>query len=382
METVQKGIILLIKSAITGQAQPLPEEFDIRQAAPILLKNRLLTLGYTGAVNCGIDPQNSVMLKIQERYFEEYMLSDHQMQQLEKVFDAFEANGIQYMPLKGTVMKAKYPSHELRIMLDADILIREEQRRQIGPVMEQLGFTQISESDHEWNWLSCELKIELHKRLVSSDDKDYYAYFGEGWQFARHQSGNRYCMTEEDAFLFEFTHFTRHYCTSGVSVRHIIDLWVHLYSNEKMDLTYIRENLEKMRLGVFFDNVMTLIQAWFGDGKWDDRTEFMSDYIFRGGVRDSVWEQAKAIQKTGDAKAGKKHLLWSRIFPAKKHIEWNYPQLKNVPLLFAWVARWFLLLTVRRKNVENRTNAMQNVSQESAQAHLDGLAYVGLQFSE
>lgn len=382
MDSIKKGIILLIKSAITGQAQSLPEEFDIRQAAPILLKNRLLTIGYTGAVNCGIDPDLPVMEKIQEKYMEEYMLSDHQMQQLARVFAAFDANGIQYMPLKGTVMKPMYPAHEMRIMHDSDVLIREEQREQIGPIMEQLGYAMMSEADHEWNWLSDELKIELHKRLVSSDDKDYYSYFGDGWQFAQKQSGCRYSMTQEDAFIFEFVHFTRHYCTSGVSIRHIIDLWVHLRSNEAMDSPSIREKLEKMRLGTFYDNVMTLIRAWFYEGQWDSRTEFMTDYIFSGGVSNALWEQARALQQTGDSGAGKKHLLLSRIFPAKKHIEWNYPQLKNVPLLFAWVARWFLLLTVRRKSVENRTNAMQKVSKESARAHLDGLAYVGLQFSE
>lgn len=39
---------------------------------------------------------------------------------------AFDAGGIDYMPLKGSILKDLYPRHEMRMMGDADILIRME----------------------------------------------------------------------------------------------------------------------------------------------------------------------------------------------------------------------------------------------------------------
>ena len=50
MDATKRGIILLIKSAITGEALSLPEGFSIQIAAPILKKCGLVTLGYAGAV--------------------------------------------------------------------------------------------------------------------------------------------------------------------------------------------------------------------------------------------------------------------------------------------------------------------------------------------
>lgn len=381
MDAIKRGIIMLIKSAVTGEQLNLPEDFSLSQAVPTLQAHGLTALGYAGAANCGIDPDSPLMLKLQEEYLLQYYTSDCQLKRLQQVFDTFEENGIDYMPLKGTILKYLYPSHEMRSMCDGDVLIHPEQRAKIAQLMEQLGFKPLSESDHEWNWKVPELKLELHKRLVSSDDKDYYSYFGDGWQFAKKQDGCRFSMTEEDAFIFEFVHFARHYCTHGVSVRHIADLWIHL-RHHTPDTAYIRTQLGKMRMDVFFDNIMTLIGVWFNQQPWDEKTEFISDYIFTGGVSKALSDRARAAQNTGSAKSANSMVMMHRLFPAKKHIEWNYPQLAKLPLPVAWVARWGMLLTVRKSHIATRREEMDSVSVENVENHLKGLEYAGIQFSE
>lgn len=382
MDTARRGIIQLIKSAITGEALALPEGFDIQTAAAILKKRGLVTLGYAGAVNCGIDPELPVMVSLQDQYLMEYYRSDCQLKRLQQVFGAFEENGIDYMPLKGTVMKSLYPSHEMRPMCDADILIREEQYSLIRPVMQQLGFRDAGESDHEYIWKCDELLLELHKRLIPTYHKDYYGYFGIGWQKAVLQEGHRWGMSKEDTYLYDFTHFTKHFRTSGVTCRMIIDLWLYQRSFLEMDKTFIQREMDKLGLGEFYGYIQHLISAWFCDGPWDDRTEFISNYIFDGGVTMAVADRAKAAQNAGDVTAGNKKLFWKKVFPNKNNLAWNYPQLKHLPLPIAWVARWVLLLTVRRDHIEKQVHQMQDTSQESVQAHIEGMAYVGLKFSE
>lgn len=382
MDPIKRGIILLIKSAVTGEKLTLPEEFHMSKAVPYMRTHGLIPLGYAGAVNCGINPDTPLMEALQEQYLLEYYTSDCQLKRLQKLFDAFEENGIEYMPLKGTIMKHLYPSHEMRSMGDGDILIHPEQRAKLQSIMEQLGFQPLSESDHEWNWTAPEIKLELHKRLVSSDDKDYYRYFGEGWQFAKVQNGCRWSMTEEDAFIFDFAHFARHYCTCGVSVRHIIDLWIHIHRNPSMDTAYVRTQLAKMNMDTFYDNILVLLDAWFCDGPWDEKTEFISDYIFSGGVSKALSDRARALQKTGNVDSGNRRVLLRKIFPPKKHIVWNYPQLKNVPLPLAWAARWALLLTVRKEHVATHKEETKSISAESVENHLKSLEYAGIRYSE
>ena len=70
-----------------------------------------------------------------------------------------------------------------------------------------------------------------------------------------------------------------------------------------------------------------------------------------------------------------------RLFPARKHLDWNYPQLKKVPLPFAWVARWFSLLR-KRDVVQRRLNQMNEITDEQVNAYRQSLEYVGLEVFE
>lgn len=378
----ERGILLLIKSAITGEKYQMPEGFKLSVAAKRMYELGLFAIGYNGVLNCQLLTEGTPLWnKLSELYCVDVVYSDRQMYLLQKMFAAFETQNIEYMPVKGAVMKMLYPLPEMRSMSDADILIHTKDREKLTVLMEQLDYRPLSESDHEWNWISQDLKVELHKRLVSSDDKMYYQYFGDGWQFAKKQQGCRWSMSSEDMFVFDFTHFTKHYCKSGVNVRHVVDLWLHKRLNPQLDLEYIRTQLEKMQLEVFFDYVMALIDAWFQDGQWDDRLVHITDYIFSGGVTKAISDQARAAQQSG-GKRGKFRVILGRLFPGRKHLDWNYPSLKKVPLPFAWVARWFMLLTSRKSSVKTRSQELKNTSQESVEAHNERLAYVGLQFPE
>lgn len=385
MTVTQQAALGFIKSAITGQPQPLPEDYTLSHVAALLYKNGLITLGYAGASICNLNPEDPVMIKMQDFYCVEFLRSEQQLAHLDRFYQALEEKGIEYMPVKGAVMKHIYPAHEQRTMSDADILIHAEQKDELAAIMESLGYTFCSESDHEWNWAIPELKLELHKRLVSSDEKNYYSYFGDGWEWAKTKEGCRWSMSQEDAFIFEFSHFTRHYCKGGIGVRHMVDLWVHLYNAPNMDKVYVRKQMDKLRLGAFYDNVMAVIQAWFYDGDWTPEAQYISDFVFGQGKvshNEEVANSAIAGNRAGGkASQGKFRMLMRRLFPARKHLDWNYPQLKKVPLPFAWVARWFSLLT-KKNVVKNRINQMNDITDESVNAYRQSLEFVGLEVME
>lgn len=377
MTTRQLGVICLIKSAITGQKLPLPEDFNWDEVSAFLITNGLSAMGFTGALNCGIPETNSRMMLMQDQYCIEFLHSERQLEQLDLFYRAMEEKGIEYMPVKGAVMKGMYPTHEMRNMGDADILIHEEQKEQIAEIVTGLGYEFRSESDHEWNWIRPELKLELHKRLVSSDEKTYYGYFGDGWKWAKHQEGCRFTMSQEDAFIFEFSHFTRHYCKGGIGVRHMIDLWVHLYKADNMDMAYIRKQMDEICLGKFYENVLQTLNAWFYDGPTNDCTDYITEFLFGGGkVSHDVKIAENAAAKT--ASQGKFKVLLRRVFPAKKHLVWNYPQYQKLPLPIAWVARWCSLMK-NRDVVKTRVEDMKDATDEKVAAYRESLEFVGLE---
>ena len=149
--------------------------------------------------------------------------------------------------------------------------------------MKKLGYRESEESDHELNWESDALYMELHKRLVPTYDEDYYAYFGDGWDRARKKDGCCYEMSTEDEYIFLFTHFAKHFRDGGIGCRHVVDLWVYLRSHPALDEGYVRGELEKLRLVDFYDNILALLGLWFADGPGDEKAELITEFIFDSG---------------------------------------------------------------------------------------------------
>ena len=58
------------------------------------------------------------------------------------------------MLLKGASIKKIYPSSELRLMGDIDILIKEEQYEQIRKILCNIDLCEVNETDHELIWRS------------------------------------------------------------------------------------------------------------------------------------------------------------------------------------------------------------------------------------
>lgn len=387
MDVNQQGIILLLKSAVTGIAVELPKDFSLRENAAFLSKQGLLPLIYQGAVNSGISKDQPEMQKILMHCYQHMLRSERQMRALRQLLDAFEANGIGYMPVKGCNLKKLYPKPELRPMGDADILIRAEQLPQCAPIMESLGFRLKVESEHTDNWDSDDLYVELHKSLVPPEDEDYYAYYGTGWRIAVKGEGHRYDPTPEDTFIFLFTHFARHYRISGIGCRHVLDLYVYRRANPSLNEKYIRGELKKLHLLEFYENVLRLLEVWFEGRESDEITELMTAFVFSGGSwgtmeAEMYAREIKNAEKKGAVKGSFASAFCRTVFPPLSALKNRYPILRRMPVLLPvmWVVRWFDVLLFSRRNFKNRMQILRRIDDRSVVTHRQALNAVGLDY--
>lgn len=388
MNTLQQGITTLLRCAITGERLPLPEGFELEAALEDIRRHSMVTLVYEGALNCGIDAKSPVMQELFQKYLRAYMKSEGQVKLIGKIFSAFDEQGIDYMPLKGSKMKALYPKPELRIMGDADILIRMEQYERIIPIMESLGFTAGVESDHELIWKSKALFLELHKRLIPSYNEDFYAYFGDGWQLAKQKNGTRYSMTPEDEMVYLFTHFAKHYRDGGIGCRHVVDLWVFLRSRPDMDEAAVKAELEKMQLLVFYENIRNLMSVWFEGARSDEKMDFITDFIFTSGDwgRAETRFASQMVKKSKHSALsfnGKLMYTWGVLFPSVKSMEQKYTVLKKAPWLLpaVWVYRPVYKLLFEREAFGRQKKKIGMADQKQVDTRRQVLNYVGLDYN-
>ena len=390
MDIQKIGIISLIKSAVTGQAVSLPANFDLELTWDMIKKHQITSMIYYGVSNCGLNMNPPIMKKLFSALCNCIIITEKQKIETDNVCKAFSENGIDHMLLKGAILREMYPQADMRLMGDVDIFIKTEQYDRIKKVMTQLGFIETTESDHEYIWKKNEIVIELHKRLIPSYNKDYYAYYGDGWKLAI-PSGtmlHRYEMSAEDQMIYLFTHFAKHYRGGGIGLRHMTDLYVYRKSVGELDEEYLKEELQKLKIYEFYANIIKTIDVWFNDAAPDEKTDLITDAIFANGVYGLDFQ--RRIAETVILKKHKSPIKSERlqhiirmIFPSLKNMRLKYSFLEKLPFLLpvAWLIRIFNIVFFKRKRAKKFWNDMKNISSENVSDYKRSLSYVGLDFN-
>lgn len=384
MNAAQQGVITLLKSSITGEKLELPEGFSLgsEEVKTIIKRHHVMTLVYEGALNCGIPMDDPMMKALFRSYCRLLIGSEGQMAEAQKVFDVFEAYGIDYLPTKGCNMKAMYPKPELRLMGDADISIRVDQRGKIKEALESIGFVMEMDTADADVWNGEKLHLELHKHMRSFYNE---AYYDDVFERAKCVKGHRYVFSTEDAFIHIFNHMARHYRGGGIGLRHMVDLYVYRRNFPQMDEAYICQEMRVLKLEAFYKNVCRMLDAWFYDGELDEVTEFLSQMIFSNGSWGSRGSHALASEVTRANASGivsntrVKNIIRT-LFPPVSHMRIHYPILDKVPFLLpvTWVMRGFTVILFRRKNFKIKMVEWKAVDDANVRNSQNHFKFVGL----
>lgn len=388
MTEQQRVLILLLKSALSGESYKLPENVDLAEVFRVAKGHGVDVMAYYGALHCGVDKNSQVMREQRIRTYQNVAASEMQMTEIGRVLEAFEAHGIEHMPLKGTLLKSMYPEAEMRKMGDADILIKVEQYDTIRGIMKELGFAEKYESDHEFAWIKKPVFIELHRRLIPSYNEDYYRYYGDGWKLAKPIEGSsfRYGMDPQDELIYLFTHFAKHYRDAGIGIRHLVDFWVYRKHHPELDEAYIREELAKLQLLEFYDHIMDTLDVWFEDCPGDEKTELITQFIFTSGeyghsYRSYLFGALRASKKGKTVQEIKRNRVLHVLFPGYIVMSRKYRILKKVPVLLPvmWGVRIFEQM-FKTSKIRRFVNERMKVEADEISAYQQSLIDVGLDF--
>ena len=389
MNLLYKQILTLIKNAITGDKQFLDQSADWQQILSVSKESHIIPL-----VCNGIHPKQEMPEDLKKQFlhitYQSMVVDRSQSAALHKLESIFRENGIAYMPLKGAVLKALYPAPQMRSMGDLDILIKLDQYPQIRTLLLSNDFIEGQETDHELIWLKKPYtQFELHKHLIPSYNDDYYAYFGNGWNLAEEtQIPGKYEMSLENALIYIFTHFAKHYRGGGIGVRHLVDLWVYRRAYPDMDQQYIYDELEKLCLKDFYLNVQKALDACFEDGEETAVTTSIINWVFGSKVYGSAEKsaEANALQVTKRSRSvfhARIRSAWLQIFPVPAVMKKKYPILKSKPALLPvmWVVRWVTAIFHKHDNISFQRKRLNAINRETVTRYQAELNFVGLDFN-
>lgn len=392
MDSQELGIVTLLRSALKDEALVLPVDFNWRDATDILYKHYLVAMALRGATRCGVPRTEPAIRNLTAQFCREVAKSRQQTKMLHAIYAVFQERGIAYMPVKGAILRDLYPQRELRAMGDADILIQKKQYPVVQDIMLSFGMQKEVESDHEYIWFNSELKVELHKHLIPSYNKDYYAYYGDGWQLAqKDEHSSAHSLSPEDHFIFLLVHFAKHYRDGMISAKNICDFWVYRKAFPKMDDAYLSAELQKLKLLDFYHNILDLLNTWFEGAPPTEAVEILTKTTFQGGIympEDSAMAVSviKLKRENVSLSGSKFRMLLRMLAPPASTLSRRYPILIKAPILlpFFWVKRGFDLLfldPLRRKRGIARSQKLMHMTDGRITDYENSLRAVGLDFT-
>lgn len=315
--------------------------------------------------------------EIREKFKKEQSIVLYRYMQLKNearsLYATLDNAGVEYMVLKGSEIRKHYPSPEMRVSSDIDVLVKDGELERVLKILEdELGYTVGIKTPYDVSTFAPSgVHVEVHYKLTSEEER-YDASLADAWETSLPdgESENRRVMNPELLFAYNVMHTAKHFHNGGCGVRFIMDLFVLenklQFKREKVDEILARCNLTK-----FYDEIHRLSQIWFADGEHTELTQRMEDYIIGSGIYGTLDNKVAVFQLEN---GGKLRYALSRIFLKKSSLELTYPKLKNHAILYPYytVKRWFRIIFKRRKEAFDELKSNASVSDSRAK-HLKSM---------
>lgn len=308
-----------------------------------------------------------------------YLRSDYECRQ---ICETLEAAKIQFIPLKGSVLRDYYPEAWMRTSCDLDILVHPEELDTAADLLvKTLGYDRREKGNHDLAMFSPSgLCLELHYNVI---EKGIFPraqdILGNIWQYAqpKNPGGCHLELTDEMFYFYHIFHMAKHVENGGCGIRTFLDLWL-LNHRKNYDSQRFGEILKAGGLLEFSQAVEKLTAVWFSGAQTDPMTQKLEQFILDGGVFGSVDNRVAVSQIKEGSKI--KYFL-SKLFLKYDTIKYYYPVLQKhrwlTPLY--QVVRWCrLIFTPAAKLTAQKMKTNAARSQDEIVATEELLNYLGL----
>lgn len=282
-------------------------------------------------------------------------IQDHELKKIEEKFEQLKVSNV---ALKGSFLKQYYPSKDMRLLTDLDILFKSEEKEKMHQGLKELGYYLKYPGSHHDVYVKQPLTVvEMHYSCYSNSYLNQH--FNNLFSRVVNKSSKKYCfeMSLEDYYLFMIGHMAKHFVYGGIGVRSIIDLIVfNVNFKDECDWKFVDEQLNYAGLLCFRNLLQKLI-----DGYRDD--ELLNCIFKSGAFGTSVNSLNLAIVKDGESEIkilkNRLYLMLSMsyhlAFPKIDFMKEKYPYLRKYTFLlpFAYFQRGFSKLVNNRQEFFN-----------------------------
>lgn len=387
MEQVVKVMMHIIKCAI--QETPLDKEIKTVLTEDFLKNIYKVSFFHDMAhiISATLDkyellPEGEIAEKFREQELTAIYRYERLNFEYRQICETLENAEINFIPLKGAVLRELYPEPWMRTSCDIDILVHRNDLKKAESVLEsELQYTKEYVGTHDITLRSVNgVSTELHYDLVEDNRaKDSPEVLKNIWEYSHLKENYKYfhIMNNDMFYFYHIAHIAKHFEVGGCGIRPLLDLW--LMDNKGNYCDSRSENLLKQGgLLKFSYAIRSLSDVWFSAKEHDEITLKMQKYILQGGVYGT--EENHVLMRTEKA-GGRVQYILSRIFVPYVNLKYEFPILQKYRFLTPVfeVYRWLLFVFKgNKKHKINRMNYVKHIPEENKQYVADMMERIGL----
>ena len=315
-----------------------------------------------------VQVEDGILDKLEQYYLAAVKKSLTFQKERKELYKYLNDNDIDYLPLKGIVIKDYYLDPNSREFADNDILFPDDQSDLVKAffVNRHYEVELYKKSNHDVYLKKPVLNFEMHRALFgeTGDNKKNIVYFKDYLKNSPIKENKEHYLNKEDFYIYFTAHTYKHFHVSGCGIRTLIDYYLYL-KKEDLDFDYINKELEKLDLLEFSNQFKNLALKVFDNEPLNEEEEEILLFIASSGTYGTM---EHSVDK-GVKEKGKFGYFMARVFPPYRFYKSAYPWAYKCPILIpiAWCCRFFRILF---KNPKKATSELKMISKhKSGKAH-------------
>ena len=324
----------------------------------------LTALLYKAIIETQCKCKSESLKKLEEYYYAN--LRKHALfeQERNELFKYLNDNKIDYLPLKGLIVKDSYLDPFTREFADNDILFvgKDDLIKQFF-INKDYEVESFRKGNHDVYLKKPFFNFEMHRDLfMEREDLNVFVkYFKDYMDKAPKKKEREHYLKDEDFYIYFTAHSYKHFNNSGCGVRTLIDYYQYLRTH-KLDFKYINKELEKIGLLEFSNQIINLSNKVFKEEELSNDELEMLTFIASSGTYGTL---ENSVTK-GVKRKGKFGYFMSRVLPPYSFYKYSFPWAYKVPILIpvAWTMRLFRVIFKNPNKAKNELKMIATSKEE------------------
>ena len=341
-----------------------------QESLPFFIKlskyHSLSALFFKVVKETNVDVSKEDLKKLEESYLLNVRKSALFAKERKDLYQYLNNQQIDFLPLKGIVIKDYWLDPDSREFADNDILFSDEKSKLIKEyfVKKEYEVKYYKKSNHDVYMKKPFFNFEMHRRLFDEieDAPKLISYFANYLEESPIKEGYEHYLSDENFYIYFTAHSFKHFHHSGCGIRTLVDYYVFLKKHPDLNFKYINKELKKIDLLDFSNLIKTLVSKVFNDEKLTKEERETLLFIASSGTYGSLQH---SVQK-GIKEKGRFGYFISRLFPPlsfyKSAYPWAYKSKVLIPV--AWLMRFFRIIFKNPKKAATELKMISKTKKE------------------